>query len=183
MSRVIKKNGIIIITDPIIRNRNTLARVKKLANGEGYKYEKSFHGSSEPDYLVWYEFGGDFIKKFIPDGINAYNLFVIQGNDSDPAGVVASVKLKAEPYGKTDKFKQEPVISTHQIERLMYLMDKITLTENHINNLSRILDDKNRLIEKYNNKYLNKHTILSILFGRFVSDFKPKHNLFKNRVK
>lgn len=67
ISRVLKKNGIFIFTVPIIFERETLQRaILNEENEIEFIESKSFHGEyalGSLDYLVFYEFGKDIIKK------------------------------------------------------------------------------------------------------------------------
>ena len=67
ISRVLKVNGIFIFTVPIIFERKTKQRAfKNEANTIEYMESKSFHGEytlKSLDYLVFYEFGYDFVDK------------------------------------------------------------------------------------------------------------------------
>ena len=53
--RILKPGGICLFTVPLITNRKT----KGKANSE-----PSYHGSGEADNLVYWEFGGDLLKKY-----------------------------------------------------------------------------------------------------------------------
>lgn len=62
--RILKPGGICLFTTPLIRSRQTKQKVR-VANGQKqYLSNPSFHGSGESDYLVYWEFGGDIIKKW-----------------------------------------------------------------------------------------------------------------------
>lgn len=65
-SRVIKPGGWCLFTVPIIPTRKTAICAKYIGNTK-IKYLKppSYHGTGNmSDYLVWYEFGGDFIQQY-----------------------------------------------------------------------------------------------------------------------
>ena len=67
ISRVLKKNGMFIFTVPVIFERETLQRtIVNKENEIEFIESKSFHGEytlQSSDYLVFYEFGKDIIKK------------------------------------------------------------------------------------------------------------------------
>ncbi len=61
--RVIKEDGVIIFTIPIVWNKKSLQRAsidkKKIVNLS----PPAYHGFRKDDYIVFWEFGGDFLKK------------------------------------------------------------------------------------------------------------------------
>ena len=62
--RVLKPNGICIFTIHIMMNRKTIRRAKLYVSKVINLLEPSYHGTDNlKDYLVWREFGKDFIKK------------------------------------------------------------------------------------------------------------------------
>ncbi|MFZ2545282.1 MAG: class I SAM-dependent methyltransferase [Candidatus Saccharimonadales bacterium] len=81
--RVLKPGGRHIFTIPIIWNRLTLERQNK---------EPSYHGSGEPDYLVFSEFGYDMINIIKECGftVKIYKPNVI--NLRDTAGVIVATR-------------------------------------------------------------------------------------------
>lgn len=61
--RVLTPEGVCLFTLPVIPNRKTICRTRIEKNAINYLRPPSFHGSGSPDNLVFWEFGGDFIKK------------------------------------------------------------------------------------------------------------------------
>ncbi len=63
--RILKPGGICVFTVPLIMSRKTKrkARIDPATKSVNYYDKPSFHGSGEEDNLVFWEFGGDFIKK------------------------------------------------------------------------------------------------------------------------
>jgi len=64
--RILKPNGICLFTTPLIPKRKTKKCVDQNPENKEIIYQKnpSFHsGDNKKNNLVWWEFGGDFIKK------------------------------------------------------------------------------------------------------------------------
>ena len=62
--RILKPKGILLFTVPLIMDRKSI-RKARLVNGKVIQISKpSYHGSGENDNLVFWEFGGDVIKKW-----------------------------------------------------------------------------------------------------------------------
>lgn len=61
--RVLKKDGICLFTVPLIMSRRSRTKAKNIGKKIIYLSSPSFHGSGEPDNLVYWEFGKDIIKK------------------------------------------------------------------------------------------------------------------------
>lgn len=63
--RVLKPGGQCIFTIPLIISRKTRRRAKLNSKSKKIKHyvRPSYHGSGEKDNLVFWEFGGDFVKK------------------------------------------------------------------------------------------------------------------------
>lgn len=63
--RVLKPNGVCVFSIPVMMDRKTKKRAeydKKLGKVK-YLMPACYHGSGERDNLVYWEFGGDFVKK------------------------------------------------------------------------------------------------------------------------
>lgn len=62
--RILKPGGYLLFTVPLIMDRKSV-RKARIANGKiNYIGSPSYHGSGENDNLVFWEFGGDVIKKW-----------------------------------------------------------------------------------------------------------------------
>lgn len=62
--RVLKPGGICLFTIPVIFNRKTIRRAKMKGDKLHHLRPASYHGSAKrKDWLVFWEFGGDFVKK------------------------------------------------------------------------------------------------------------------------
>jgi len=81
ISRVLKKGGVFIFTVPIIFGRKTKQRaVMNEFNEIEFLDSKSYHGDytvMQPDYLVFYEFGGDFTDKLQ----NLFDVTIVKRSD------------------------------------------------------------------------------------------------------
>lgn len=62
--RILKPNGVCVFTIPVIMRRKTIKRAEVDRETGEIKYllKPSYHGSGEKNNLVFWEFGGDFIK-------------------------------------------------------------------------------------------------------------------------
>lgn len=157
--RILKPGGAHIFTVPVTMDRETRRRAhldkeKNIINDE----EPSFHGSGEPDYLVWNEFGYDFIYLLEQIGFSVVVYFQNPLNLKDPSGVFIAVK----PKGKKDKPRTTIHIeadfgSKQSITRAKELLSKtglINQKEVANNTQTAIIDDLRlnkirQLYEKY----------------------------------
>ncbi len=93
--RVLKTGGKHIFTVPMRTDKKTKNRTV-LQNGKPkYIEKKSYHGSGEPDYLVWNEFGGDFIHILEKVGFSVQLYFQNTIHLEDPSCVIVAGKLKS----------------------------------------------------------------------------------------
>lgn len=62
--RILKPSGVCLFTIPVILSRKTIKRaaIDKKTGKIKYLKDPYYHGSGPPDNLVFWEFGGDFIK-------------------------------------------------------------------------------------------------------------------------
>lgn len=144
--RVLKPSGKHIFTVPIRLNAKTKNRT--IINDSGReinKFKPSYHGSGEPDYLVWNEFGVDFIEVIEQIGFLVRLFFLNPINLKDPTVVFVATKgnynTKKSDYSNIEtKFDQ--VI---QINKIADLVKKRSLTAQHLTNI----ENQNRaLIEE-----------------------------------
>ena len=61
--RVLKEDGAVIFTIPLIWNKKTRQRATLVKNKIKNLLPASYHGYNKPDYLVFWEFGRDFVRK------------------------------------------------------------------------------------------------------------------------
>lgn len=138
--RVLKPGGAYIMTVPIIHGRLSRKRAHTKKDGTiGYDRQASFHGSGEPDYLVWNEFGDDFISMVNDVGFEAYELFLNEKNSADISGVITAVKM-----GNVEKIPLRDKISNSldtkwQVGRVEKMAEKQRLSQDHIHNIEEIL--------------------------------------------
>lgn len=170
--RVLKPGGAHIMSVPIIRGRlsRTRTRIGK-DQSVVHTLPASFHGSGEPDYLVWSEFGDDFVDMAKEVGFQAYELFVNEKNSNDPSGIILAIK----PGGKKSSSKAlighiydntgELIDRKWQAERVMSLIKKQKLSDNHIHNLESMLkgykdehDKVHALLEEYRQRIAEYET-------------------------
>jgi SAM-dependent methyltransferase len=140
--RVLKPGGCTVMSVPVVMDRKTKVRTQLQGDKVVYKEQSSYHGSGEPDYLVWNEFGYDFIEIVRSVGFAAYYLFVNNLKLDDPTGIVIAFKLN-------DK-KATKIIGAHkpiakeldiiwQAKRIQKLREKQNLTQKHVENLEAII--------------------------------------------
>lgn len=156
--RVLKPGGAHIMTVPLINGRSSKRRTHmesgKVVNDE----EGSYHGSGEPDYLVWTEFGDDFIDIAKESGFEANYLFSNMLAINDLTGVVLAVNPgKGKDIHIPEYDTQEPLFNLDwQVSRVEGLTRKLELTQNHINNLETIIlsakDERSKLVSIINEK-------------------------------
>lgn len=142
--RVLKPGGAYIMTVPLLMDRKTKRRAH-LSKGEIVNdTEPSFHGSGEPDYLVWSEFGFDFIDEVTDVGFDAYYLFLNSEDENDLSGVVLAFKPKDKSDNRL-RFKAKDMLQNNldcqwQAGRVSRLINTIELTNNHVQNLENIIN-------------------------------------------
>lgn len=96
--RVIKKNGLVLFTVPIVWTRRTRRRAK-LVNGLRQDIlEPSYHGKIAEDYIVYYEYGSD-IDKLLGVGViysnwENQNYVFYSGEEPGKIGAIAKLKFK-----------------------------------------------------------------------------------------
>lgn len=183
--RVLKPGGAHIFTVPLRYNKKSVTRAKLREGKQVNILSRSYHGSNEPDYLVYTEFGIDFIDMLIENGFETQVLFYNPLNPKDCSGVFVCVKpskadkrLKKNTYVETcfgnkkeinkvqksfpglnllpiDCVKIHPDI---QSEKIKTLLTKIELTQQHADNLEDICKDNSRQIKMLleNNKRLTR---------------------------
>ncbi len=139
--RVLKPGGVCIMTVPIIHGRVSRMRAHVKKDGTiTHDRSESFHGSGEPDYLVWNELGDDFVDRLRRVGFEAYELFLNERNSSDMSGVFIALK-----QGDSKKIPVKDVIAADkfnvewQVKRIEKLAEKQRLSQDHIHNIEEIL--------------------------------------------
>lgn len=201
--RILKPRGAYIMSVPVVLTRNSLRRAHISGSNTSYDLKKSFHGSGEPDYLVWNEFGYDLIDLVNKQGFYAKYWFVNSMNLDDPSGIIVAYKRKPStedmhiealkgsmPLVKSivNKFDikkyqlsiynpEEILNPAWQIKRIDWLNKKNILTENHIKNLTEIInaqkiyinDQKNQLNSLNSEINMIKSTISWKVINKFKS--------------
>lgn len=161
--RVLKPGGVHVCTVPWVLTRSTVMRTRLGVSGEEHPLPSSFHGSGEPDYLVWSEFGADFLDDNEQAGFACTILYQHMPDWNSPSGLlmakrttvsgtellyvdsVASDKelaaLRAELQQHAVRRKIIPLISgqvlelsEYRLKKLERLARKLLLTEDHANN-------------------------------------------------
>lgn len=139
--RILKPGGVSIMTVPIVHGRPSRRRAHVKKDGDiVHDRSESFHGSGEPDYLVWNELGDDFIDMVRAAGFNAYELFLNEQNSTDISGVIVAVK-----QGDIKKMPIKDTVMTGsfdlewQLGRIEKLAEKQRLSQNHIRNIEDML--------------------------------------------
>lgn len=123
--RVLKPGGAHIMTVPVILDRKTKLRAYIDEHGEVlHKLSKSYHGAGQADYLVWNEFGFDFIKMLQEIGFDAEYFFVNAENTDDHTGIIIARKSKQSDKNN-DKTKKIEVFADAEEETNIKLNDKI----------------------------------------------------------
>lgn len=172
--RVLKPNGAHIFTVPMRLNHNTVERTVLTAEGKPkYVKHQSYHGSGEPDYLVWNEFGTDFIDA-VQEVYPTVSLFFTNVLDaSDPSCVIVAyktrqresphvveaqyatettVKAASKIYGTglLPRTESPSYVEKIQLQGLLTIGEKLTLTQDHANNLEAIVADQREYVAKQN---------------------------------
>jgi len=171
---------------PIMLTRRTINRTSTISNNVHNIKEASYHGSGEMDYLVWNEFGYDFIDKVSESGFDVQLYFVNILNLEDPSVVFVTKKssnnsIKKHYYDPTielDKFNLNKLVNkidlkftsikyvnkfdgTIQADKIEKLIEKIDLTTNHANNLKKLLTAQKVYTKELENKLHTKDEILN----------------------
>lgn len=187
MSRVLKKSGIIIITIPLKMYTDTIIRTKLIDNKPIAILNNSFHGSGEPDYLVWNEFGADFIQEFVPEDLVARYLFVNKKNLKEPNGVIAAIKTGSNfKYAYRDNIKNYNTLNDQNIKMLKFISDKNQLTNNHISNLSKIIEDNKIQLTSLTHFDIRKYSYGNLLWRllvKLILDVKHFSYFVKRKIK
>lgn len=113
--RVLKPGGAHIMTVPLLLDRQTKRRA--YLNNKGVvvnKHAESYHGAGQPDYLVWNEFGFDFIKTLQDVGFDAEYFFVNTENLDDHTGIIIARKSKQNDMNNAKIKKIEVFIDTEE---------------------------------------------------------------------
>ena len=200
--RILKPGGTYIMSVPVVLTRNSIRRAHISNSKISYDLAKSYHGSGETDYLVWNEFGHDFIDLVNKQGFHAKYWFVNSMNLDDPAGIIVANQRKASaedihievlkgsvPLVKSivNKFDiKKYQLSTYdpdeilnpawQIKRIEWLDNKNKLTENHIKNLTEINNAQKIYINDQKNQLDSLsseiNTIKGTLQWKVINKFK-----------
>ncbi len=110
--RVLKPGGAHIMTLPIIISRKSIRRTySSKTDKKIYDKDQSFHGSGEPDYLVWNEFGYDFIDLVKQSGFSANYYFVNPEDLDSHTGVVVAIKELSGQKGRKNKTERYVEVS------------------------------------------------------------------------
>ena len=140
--RILKPGGNFIFSVPLIMDRKTKMRAYLKDGKIIHNQRASFHGSGEPDYLVWNEFGYDFIDTVRDKGFFAYYVFVNSKNFKDPVGVIVARKggdSKALKASLDHTAGSAQFNEAWQVKRVQALKKKLDLTSNHVLNLEAII--------------------------------------------
>lgn len=149
--RILRPGGAHIMSVPLLMDRKTRVRTY-LANGmPKYSFPASYHGSGEPDYLVWSEFGYDFVDLCREVGFQAYYVFQSPKNKESISGVIVALKPGVNKnlttsLPLTDMTSDDT--STWSDVKLSNLAKKIHLTSDHVKNLQELVNT----YEEENNK-------------------------------
>lgn len=162
--RVLKPGGKHIFTIPVTLDRETKIRALIKEDKVTKIEQESFHGSGEPDYLVWTEFGGDFIKEIEKVGFTVRIYFQNPLNLKDPSGIIVAVKGGTKVSSRKTEFidseyklpvfsKEKTLLGSRrlkeivlkvpyseqrQLAKMRELHIKTELTRQHIANLTDI---------------------------------------------
>jgi SAM-dependent methyltransferase len=143
--RVLKPGGAHIMTVPLILGRRSKRRAHIENNGVIINdSEPSFHGSGEADYLVWNEFGDDYIDIVREVGFEAYYLFINNKKKDDLSGIILAIKPDPNVIVKRHFSSTDTIINNidckWQTERVSGLINKLEKTEDHVRNIEDMLD-------------------------------------------
>jgi len=155
--RVLKNGGCTVMSVPVVMNRKTKQRARLQDNKVIYKEQASYHGSGEPDYLVWNEFGYDFIEAVRGVGFSAHYLFVNDQKLDDPMGIIVAYKLdekKTIEHILANQSVTKKLDEQWQAKRIRDLKHKQDLTKKHIENLEA-------MVEGYQAEQKTLHTIIA----------------------
>lgn len=139
--RVLKPGGAFILTIPSVHGRQSKVKAS-VKDGKIVQLDTaSFHGAGQEDYLVWHEFGDDFLSITESVGFKSYELFSSTSSDTDMTGIYLAVKPQKIMHriGNVDLPKLK-LNKSRQVERVMTLSKKVSLTQDHANNLSKIVE-------------------------------------------
>lgn len=176
--RVLKEGGKHIFTVPMRTDKKTKNRTTLHNSKPKYIEKKSYHGSGEPDYLVWNEFGGDFVTILEKIGFSVQLYFQNTMRLEDPSCVIVAEKRKPgskspnqplkvdmhynQPKHLADlkkiyKLDYEPVDigiefdENYQLGKIDELAKKVKLTSQHAKNVEDINKSYFEEIEKLRN--------------------------------
>lgn len=142
--RVLKPGGVHIMSVPLLMDRKTQYRAQMSSNGTiTHIKQPSYHGSGEDDYLVWAEFGYDFIDLCKEAGFKAHYVFRNGLNQEDIVGTVVAVKpgINNKLHTKIPvKDFEDKLADQWGDHKLSQLAHKMQLTTNHIMNLEQLVD-------------------------------------------
>ncbi len=174
--RVLRNGGHHIFTVPAFLDRPSRQRVKKVKGEQVYLETNSYHGSGEPDYLVWNEFGQDFLDLIMSVGFDLKVYFVNLALFKDPSYVFVAKRpvdstsdliqgreIFVDPsvpleYNPKKHLKNRSVVNLStiapsintelQISSVEKLVEKIKLSNSHIKNLEDIIEGNKEYIKK-----------------------------------
>ncbi|MGI9027258.1 MAG: class I SAM-dependent methyltransferase [Candidatus Saccharimonadales bacterium] len=133
--RVLKTDGKHIFTVPMRVNAKTKTRTKMQAGKVINTYKPSFHGSGEPDYLVWNEFGTDFVDTLEQVGFSVALYFLNPLNLKDPSLVIVASKEKQKANSPEYSSVETTFDQARQIKKIAELVNKRELTAQHVANI------------------------------------------------
>lgn len=111
--RVLKPNGWCLFTVPVIWNRETRQRIKKVGNHPKALVTKSYHGGGRKDCVVWWEFGADFVQN--------NNLDVFVDDPSKESYVLGFQKLNNKKYSPNiNKYRIYETLATKLSKKARY---------------------------------------------------------------
>ncbi len=142
--RVLRPGGAHIMSVPLLMDRKTRNRTRMIDGKPKHTLPASYHGSGESDYLVWSEFGYDFVDICREVGFEAYFVFQNPKNRNDISGVIVALKPGVNKILTTSL----PAVDTVEDDtpawgdqKLSGLANKIHLTSKHVSNLQELLDE------------------------------------------
>jgi SAM-dependent methyltransferase len=152
--RTLKIGGTYVMSTPVVMNRKTRLRSHIKDGKIVHRVNPSYHGSGEPDYLVWNEFGRDLIHRIRDVGFDAYYVFVNEQNLIDPTGFIIARKTGVDNEELPAIYTEDQVLDKNWLsKRVGYLAHKITLTQNHADNLEVLINQQNQKLLSISRKY------------------------------
>lgn len=152
--RTLKVGGTYIMSTPVLMDRNTRQRSHIEDGKVVHLLSPSYHGSGEPDYHVWNEFGIDLIHRIRNVGFDAHYVFVNEQNLIDPTGFIIARKTGVNNQELPTIYTDDQVLDKDWLsKRVGYLAHKITLTQNHADNLEQLIYQQNQKLLSISRKY------------------------------